>query len=140
MSGQHTRNHAVPRAGLALCAFCRQVRASQHRSLWEWLLYPLRIALICSQAAILWPCPFKNPLWGAHSHCVGPVWKNMHHWQEHGVKGQGEQSQLSPAPWVSHCCAVCSSTMRKKGCQDLGKGFPCCAACCCQGWGPHTCP
>lgn len=106
------------------------------------LLSLSQVALTCSQAAALWPHPFKNPLWGVHSQCVGLAWKiciagrNM----GSGDMGQGEQSQLSPASRVSHCCALYTSAERTRGCQAPRKGFPCCAPCPCQEWGPYTCP
>lgn len=71
-------------------------------------------ALTCSQVTALWPHPFKNPLWGVHSHCVGLAWKICIASRNigSGDMGQGKQSQLSPASWVSHCCALYTSAER----------------------------
>lgn len=124
MSGQHTRNHTMPTSWP--CTACVLQAGPCLTAQIPVGMAPLSLTDCFDLLPGFNPLAVsiqKSPL-GCSQPLCGTRMENMHHWQEHGVKGQSEQSQLSPAPWVSHCYAVCSSTKRKNGCQDLGRVFP----------------
>jgi len=90
---------------------------------------PSWVALTCSQATDLWPCPFRNPPPGCSWPQCGTRGENMHHLREHGVRRHrtDEQSQRGCS---SQPCSSCESPLRclyqrrgRAGTPGPGEGF-----------------